>query len=55
VLAEGVEDIETLDVLRELGCDRAQGYLMSRPVPPERLRDAVNTWHANAGLVETHR
>ncbi|TFI58094.1 EAL domain-containing protein [Sphingomonas parva] len=30
--AEGVEDFETLSLLREWGCDRAQGYLMSRPL-----------------------
>jgi EAL domain-containing protein (putative c-di-GMP-specific phosphodiesterase class I) len=30
--AEGVEDIETLTLLREWGCDEAQGYLMSRPI-----------------------
>ncbi|MCP4128916.1 MAG: EAL domain-containing protein, partial [Gammaproteobacteria bacterium] len=32
-----------LDILRELGCDRAQGYLFSKPVSAEemtaRLRD----------------
>ncbi len=33
VLAEGVEDEETLDALREFGCDRVQGYLIGRPMP----------------------
>ncbi|MEZ0491080.1 putative bifunctional diguanylate cyclase/phosphodiesterase [Kineococcus sp. TBRC 1896] len=33
VVAEGVEDPATLDLLRELGCDESQGYLHSRPVP----------------------
>jgi EAL domain-containing protein (putative c-di-GMP-specific phosphodiesterase class I)/GGDEF domain-containing protein len=37
-VAEGVEDPETLDRLRELGCDQAQGYLLGRPGPAE---DAV--------------
>jgi len=32
VVAEGVEDEATLDRLRALGCDMAQGYLLSRPV-----------------------
>jgi len=31
VVAEGIETIEQLEILRELGCDRAQGYLISRP------------------------
>lgn len=32
VVAEGVETREQLDVLRNLGCDEAQGYFISRPV-----------------------
>ncbi len=43
VVAEGVETKAHLDILRELGCDRAQGYLFSKPVSAEemtaRLRD----------------
>lgn len=37
VIAEGVEDAETLGVLRELGCDAAQGYYFSRPAPVETI------------------
>jgi diguanylate cyclase (GGDEF)-like protein len=38
-LAEGVETEENLAILRELGCQEAQGYLFSRPVPnPEALQ-----------------
>ena len=33
VTTEGVETPEQLAVLRELGCDKAQGYLLSRPLP----------------------
>jgi EAL domain-containing protein (putative c-di-GMP-specific phosphodiesterase class I) len=33
VIAEGVEERECWDELRELGCDVAQGYLLSRPQP----------------------
>ncbi|MCV2395866.1 bifunctional diguanylate cyclase/phosphodiesterase [Actinotalea sp. M2MS4P-6] len=32
-VAEGVEDLATLDALREMSCDAAQGYGLSRPVP----------------------
>ena len=32
VVAEGIEDQATLDALRELGCDLAQGYHISRPL-----------------------
>jgi EAL domain-containing protein (putative c-di-GMP-specific phosphodiesterase class I) len=35
VIAEGVEDDAQLRALRELGCDRAQGYRISRPLPAE--------------------
>jgi EAL domain-containing protein (putative c-di-GMP-specific phosphodiesterase class I) len=35
VVAEGVETLEQLAVLRELGCDRYQGYLFSAAVPAE--------------------
>lgn len=30
---EGVEDARTLALLREMGCDQAQGYCFSRPLP----------------------
>jgi EAL domain-containing protein (putative c-di-GMP-specific phosphodiesterase class I) len=33
VVAEGIETPEQLDKVTRLGCDRAQGYLLSRPVP----------------------
>ncbi len=35
-VAEGVEDHETLDVLRALGVDFAQGFHIGRPAPPQR-------------------
>ena len=38
VVAEGIEDVDTLDLLSELGCDLAQGYYISRPMPANKLR-----------------
>ncbi len=38
VVAEGVEDDAARDQLVEMGCDIAQGYLISRPLSEERLR-----------------
>ena len=37
VVAEGIEDVATLDLLDELGCDLAQGYYISRPAPADEL------------------
>lgn len=37
VTAEGVEDEGQLAFLRSLGCAEAQGYLFSRPRPPEEI------------------
>ncbi len=33
VVAEGVEDQETYDLLTKMGCDHVQGYFISRPIP----------------------
>ena len=35
VVAEGAETLEQLTELRRLGADRVQGYIISRPIPPE--------------------
>lgn len=40
VLAEGVEDARTVDILRRLGCDEVQGYF-AKPMTP----DAFETWY----------
>jgi EAL domain-containing protein (putative c-di-GMP-specific phosphodiesterase class I) len=36
--AEGVETVEQLRLVRELGCDIVQGYLISQPLAPEDLK-----------------
>jgi len=38
VVAEGVEQAHQLQVLQDLGCDEAQGFLIARPTAPEAIR-----------------
>lgn len=39
VLAEGVEYERQAELLREMGCDEAQGFLFARPMPLDELLD----------------
>ncbi|HEY2000269.1 bifunctional diguanylate cyclase/phosphodiesterase [Paraburkholderia sp.] len=41
VIAEGVETVEQRDFLISVGCDFAQGFLYSQPVPPEQFERLV--------------
>ncbi len=42
VVAEGIEDIVTLEALRKLGCDLAQGYHIGRPMKLPELLELVD-------------
>jgi diguanylate cyclase (GGDEF)-like protein/PAS domain S-box-containing protein len=44
VVAEGVETCEQLKRLMDLKCDRAQGYLISRALPTERIGQFLREW-----------
>src|ERR1700761_1781913 len=46
VLAEGVMTREQYDLLRAKGCDAAQGYWFSHPLPGESLKNWVATYQA---------
>ena len=41
VIAEGVEEIEQLNKLKELGCDIVQGYYFSPPLPADRFSGLI--------------
>jgi diguanylate cyclase (GGDEF)-like protein/PAS domain S-box-containing protein len=44
VSAEGVETVEQEKVLRELGCEEAQGYLYGKPMQATDFEDWLKTW-----------
>jgi diguanylate cyclase (GGDEF)-like protein len=50
VVAEGIETVEQLDVIREAGITRGQGYLLATPTP-EPVADVVEIER----LVDSHR
>ena len=41
VVCEGVETKEQLEFLRDIGCEYAQGYYYSKPVPVEEFEDLL--------------
>ena len=45
VVAEGVEDAATVDLLRQMGCDVVQGFHILRPAP---LAEVLG-WVSNRG------
>lgn len=47
IVAEGVEDAETLVYLRKLGCDLVQGYHIAKPLPA----DAIPRWRTQGVLL----
>jgi diguanylate cyclase (GGDEF)-like protein len=48
-IAEGVETEELWDRLTEIGCDTAQGYFISRPIPGDLVLDWLKVWCASRG------
>ncbi|MES9895474.1 MAG: EAL domain-containing protein [Candidatus Thiodiazotropha endolucinida] len=43
IIAEGVETADQFEVLNNLGCDTAQGYLFSKPVDADEIRQILNS------------
>ena len=41
IVAEGVENLEQYNFLKEVGCDYIQGYYFSRPLPEDEFVDFV--------------
>ncbi len=56
VCAEGIEDAATLDLVRRLGCDTAQGYHLARPTTPDAIRALLaDQLSASTAPTPTHR
>lgn len=53
VVAEGVEDRETWELLGALGCDLAQGYHLARPMPSSDVSSWLATWDVTAAARPT--
>ena len=53
-IAEGVETIQQLTLLRELGCDFAQGYLISRPTDMEAFSAWLDAYIPEEVFPQTH-
>ena len=51
VVAEGVEDIAALNVLREFGCDTIQGWYVGKPVARDEFmqRWCLNLFDSSGG------
>jgi EAL domain-containing protein (putative c-di-GMP-specific phosphodiesterase class I)/ActR/RegA family two-component response regulator len=49
VTAEGVESAAVFGLLREWGCDIAQGFHVSRPLPPDGIPAWIDNWTAATG------
>jgi EAL domain-containing protein (putative c-di-GMP-specific phosphodiesterase class I)/CheY-like chemotaxis protein len=45
ICAEGVENRAALDMLATMGCDRCQGFFISRAVPPADIPSLVSRWN----------
>jgi predicted signal transduction protein with EAL and GGDEF domain len=51
VVAEGVEDADTVAALESLGCDQVQGYFHSRPLPAAALEEWLDEREGASALV----
>src|SRR5450631_124841 len=48
VIAEGIEEPDQLDLLRKLGCEMGQGFLLARPAPAQEIEALL----ASGGLLQ---
>ncbi len=51
IVAEGVETADQFSILRELGCQQIQGYVITKPLSPEELVDTIWDGQDKRGLL----
>ncbi len=54
VIAEGVESAEQRDLLTAAGCDYAQGYFYSKPIPAEEFETLLKSNSTAIGVRQNH-
>jgi predicted signal transduction protein with EAL and GGDEF domain len=55
VVAEGVQDVEQVHLLRALGCGLAQGFLLAKPTRPEEVPERVAVPPRDPRREDVHR
>ena len=53
VVAEGVETADGWEMLRQMGCDLAQGYFISAPLPGAQIVNWVRALNSKLETAET--
>jgi EAL domain-containing protein (putative c-di-GMP-specific phosphodiesterase class I) len=55
VIAEGVENRQQVDFLRQHGCLHAQGYFFSKPITADQIVDFIRSGQYESGMAANAR
>ncbi len=55
IIAEGVEDIRTLEHLHALGCNTIQGYYISKPIPVAEFESWFEAWNRKLSSEQSNK
>ena len=53
IVAEGIEEKEQFEMLREQGIDYIQGYYFSKPLPEKEFLEYLSKWYNAASVMNT--